>query len=182
MPKKELTKTSKLLLWMCVGIDVLGDFLITPYELKRRALRGEFFKSSSNATSFLHYLLRNGYIRYVDKNNERFLRITKKGGLEILLAKAKIRKSENWDGKWRVIIFDIPEDSHTERDRFRRMLKNFNYRQLQASVFISPHALNREAVRYLKDTGLMNYIRFLKVEEMDDDSDLRKLFNLPKKR
>ncbi len=182
MAKKELTKTSRILLWMCAGVSALESLLITPYELRRQALFGKLFKNTTGATSFLHYLLRKGYIRYVDRNNKRFLQITKKGELRILLAKSKIFTRSKWDGKWRVIVFDIPEESSTQRNHFRRMLKDLNYRQLQASVFISPFPMNREAVEYLKETGLMNYIRFLKVEEMDDDSDLRKLFKLSKKR
>ena len=44
---------------------------------------------------------------------------------------------------------------------------------MQASVFVSPDALNREAVKFLKQTGLIRYIRIIKAEEMDDDGDLK---------
>src|SRR5206468_4016462 len=29
-----------------------------------------------------------------------------------------------WDKKWRVVIFDIPQELHTNRNRFRRKLKS----------------------------------------------------------
>ncbi len=45
-------------------------------------------------------------------------------------------------------------------------------------MFINPYSLNREAVSYLKESGLMDYIRILKVEEMDNDLDLQKKFKL----
>ena len=48
----------------------------------------------------------------------------------------------------------------------------------QASVFISPFRLNREAVWYLKKTGLIEYIRILRVDEMDEDKHLKKHFHL----
>jgi len=49
---------------------------------------------------------------------------------------------------------------------------------LQASVFISPHPLNREALIYLRQSGLMEFIRILRVDEMDNDKRLRKKFGL----
>ena len=175
---KEFTKTSKLLLWLCAGLEVLDDLIITPKELRRRAARGNLFKSSQNFDILYHYLIRNGYIKVIDKNNQRFVKITKKGELKILLEKSKIKITIPWDHKWRVIIFDIPEESRDLRDRFRKLLKTYNFKKLQQSVFISPYALSREAIAYLKETGLIGYIRILKVEEIDDDKDLIKYFGL----
>jgi|SRR3989344_1883388 len=178
MFKKELTKTSKLLLWVCAGIETLDTFLMTPQEFRRRAWRGNLFKSTNNFDSLYYYLFRQGYLKFVDKNNERFVKITKKGELAILLAKSRIHTQPKWDGKWWVIIFDIPEESRVLRNRFRQLLKTYGFKQLQASVFISPYSLSREGVLYLKESGLIAYIRILKVEEMDNDKDLRKLFGL----
>jgi hypothetical protein len=49
---------------------------------------------------------------------------------------------------------------------------------LQDSVYANPYPLNREAVKYLEETGLSEYIRIIKVEEMDNDRDLKKKFGL----
>ena len=56
--------------------------------------------------------------------------------------------------------------------------KKNGFYKLQASVFVSPHPLNREAIKYLKETGLYSYVRILRVDEADDDRDLRKKFGL----
>jgi DNA-binding transcriptional regulator PaaX len=181
MSKNYLTKSSKMLLWIGAGVEVLSSFLVSSKELRKRSIRGNLFKSTENFDSLLHYLLRNGYINYVDKNNERFVKITRKGELKILMSKAGVVKTVDWDGKWRLIIFDIPEESSNLRDRFRELLKTYDYKMLQGSVFINPYPLNREAVKYLKESGLIKYIRMLKIEEMDDDGDLKKYFGLAKK-
>lgn len=179
MAKKDFTLTSKILM----SLLMLGDMLfVTPREMKKRGLRGEFFGDFSNFKSAAYYLMKKGWIKLVDKDNERFIRLTKHGQLEALLAKARLpEKSDKWDGKWRLIIFDIPEDSHDKRDFFRHLLKLNNFKKLQASVFVNPYPLNREAVAYLKETGLIKFIRIIKAEELDDDMDLRKHFNLPKR-
>ena len=85
---------------------------------------------------------------------------------------------KRWDGKWRLVIFDIPESSREKRDHLRYLLKQNKFCKLQASVFISPYPLNREALEYLQFSKLFDYIRILRVDEMDNDSDLRKKFKL----
>ncbi len=121
---------------------------------------------------------KQGLIRITIKNNQKFIQCTKKGQLEILFKKAVLKKPARWDGKWRLAVFDIPERSKDKRSLLRGLLKKNDFYKLQASVYINPHPLNREAVRYLKESGLIDYIRLIKVEEMDNDKDLRKRFRL----
>ncbi len=121
-----------------------------------------------------------GLVKIVKKDDKHFIILTREGELEKLFIKAKITKTCHWDGKWRIIIFDIPEDARDKRDQLRRLLKINNFLKLQASVFINPFPLNREAVLYLNESGLANYIRIIRVDEMDNDKELRKKFNLSK--
>lgn len=113
-----------------------------------------------------------------EKNNQKFIKLTQKGQLKLLLQKADARRASKWDGKWRLLVFDIPEGSRKKRNLLRRLLKESGFKKLQASVFINPWPLNREAIIYLKETGLMGYIRILRVDEMDDDRILRKQFGI----
>lgn len=46
-------------------------------------------------------------------------------------------REEDWDGKWRIIIFDIPEQKRIIRNLFRRNLKKWGFKQLQQSVWVS---------------------------------------------
>src|SRR3989344_4076427 len=48
-------------------------------------------------------------------------------------------KSKKWDGKWRIIIFDIPQELHRERNILRRRLRSMGFYMLQKSVFIFPY-------------------------------------------
>ena len=75
-------------------------------------------------------------------------------------------------------MFDIPKGTRGQRDKLRRLLKKADFFKLQASVYITPHPLNRDAVSYLKSTGLIGYIRMGRLEELDDDQDLKKHFKL----
>lgn len=146
----------------------------TPYGWVKRQ-RGFTKKGYS---SMLWSLRKRGVVKILSKNGQKFLQITSKGHLEALLSKAGISKPLKWDGKWRLFMFDIPEDYKLKRDKIRRLLKKNNFYKLQASVFISPYPLNREAIQYLKETGLISFIRILRVDEMDSDVELKKKFGL----
>jgi len=180
MAKKDFTKTSKILLWLLAAGEAVDSLIITtPKDLKWRINHGDIFKTKNTFTSLAYSLVRRGLIKVENKNNEKFLKLTQKGEIEALLVKARLnQKPTKWDGKWRLVLFDIPEESNKKRDFIRRLLKKNNFYKLQASVYINPYPLNREAVTYLNESGLIEFIRILKVEEMDNDKDLKKHFEL----
>ena len=64
-------------------------------------------KKSSLAVA-LKRLREQGFIDLETYNNSLILRLTDKGKGEALLR--KILKDEAWDGKWRIIIWDIPDE------------------------------------------------------------------------
>ncbi len=177
MAKKTLTATSKFLTYLIAIGGVLEQSLLFPKDIKRMGITGQW-KTAASVRSAVYELCRRGYIKLEDKNAKRFLKITRKGEMEALFAKALLPRQDKWDGKWRLVMFDIPEQAREKRDKLRWLLKKNNFFPLQASVFISPYALNREAILFLKRAGLISYIRILKVEEMDDDRDLKKHFGL----
>jgi CRISPR-associated endonuclease Cas2 len=79
-----------------------------------------------------------------------------------------------------MIMFDIPRETNDKRDKLRWLLKTSDFFKLQASVYLTPYPLNREAVTYLKNTGLIDYIRIGRLNELDDDKELIKHFKLTK--
>jgi phenylacetic acid degradation operon negative regulatory protein len=146
-----------------------------PYDWMKRK-EAKFSKQTYSET--IYRLRRRGFLKVIEKNDNRFIEVTKKGQLETLLYKASLGRIVVWDGKWRILVFDIPESSREKRDQFRWLLKRNNFVKLQASVFVSPYALNKAAIRYLQESGLMEFIRIMRVDKMDNDSDLRNKFNL----
>ncbi|MBU4299094.1 hypothetical protein KJ636_03570, partial [Patescibacteria group bacterium] len=66
--------------------------------------------------------------------------LTEKGKMKALtyhFQEMKIKK-ENWDGKWRIVVFDIPEKLRWGRDALRDKLKELNFYEFQKSVFVFP--------------------------------------------
>lgn len=159
-------------------IKELGRLLPLPFETPYQHLRRIRRVSYRQYYDCVRRLNKRGTIKIIDRGDIRQIQLTREGYVETLLSKFNIQKPKKWDGYWRLVIFDIPEKARHLRNKFRWLLKKNKFYKLQASVFISPHPLNREAIEYLKETGLIDYIRILKVSEIDDDRDLKKRFRL----
>lgn len=129
----------------------------------------------------IKYLEYREKLKIIKQGDRLFLKLTKKGKVEVLLsrlASSDKKLKMKWDGKWRLIIWDIPESSSEQRNKIRYFVKNLGFYKLQLSVFVRPYPLPREAVAYLKESGFLKFIRFLRVDEMDDDESLREYFHL----
>jgi DNA-binding transcriptional regulator PaaX len=46
-----------------------------------------------------------------------------------------------WDGRWRMVLFDVQERKRTDRIRLQRRLRRLHFGYLQDSVWISPDAV-----------------------------------------
>lgn len=174
MGKQTLTLSSKILITtLQAGYLVLG--------VRGRIIDNVYnqgLPADRHLQRTLHYLYKKGYITSEDKEGKRFIRLTRQGKLKTLFDNFGLDKHGVWDGKWRVVLYDIPQVAHTVRFQLLRQLKALGFVQLQASVYVGPYALNEAAVQYLRMSGLIKYIRIMLVERMDDDAHLRKIFKL----
>ena len=50
-----------------------------------------------------------------------------------------VSKKRRWDGRWRVLIFDVPEYRRGVREQIRRTLREVGFVRLQDSVWIYPY-------------------------------------------
>lgn len=123
-------------------------------------------------------LSKMNYIK-INKDSKRVYLIDK-GALELLKFKL-LRSRPEWDKKWRIIIFDIPENRRQQRDFLRKRLKWLGFKELQKSAWIFPYDIKKEVEELLTICNFDSQegdIRFLTVEKMENDKDLKKYFDL----
>lgn len=85
---------------------------------------------------------------------------------------------KKWDGKWRVITFDIPEQRRGNRDHFRRMLNTMKFYKLQKSVYLCPYPCEDE-ITYLREYyGFSQNVQILVVGQLENDDAYKKYFGL----
>mgnify|MGYP001558009959 CR=1 FL=1 len=68
----------------------------------------------------------------------------KKKTVKFAMDTLQIKKSDTWDGLWRLVIFDVPEDKRLARGIFRKKLRELEFTQLQRSVFVSRYECKDE--------------------------------------
>jgi hypothetical protein len=82
----------------------------------------------------------------------RGYRLTKKGEkklAEFLIAARAKQNHGRWDGRWRVLLYDIPESHRKHRDRIREVIRMFGCYQLQKNVWIYPYPSAKDLLVYL---------------------------------
>jgi len=90
----------------------------------------------------------------------------------------KIKQSGKWDGKWRVIIFDIPEYRKNIRDRLAKKLKEIGFKSIQKSIFVYPFKCKEEIEIIKAHLSLDSELIYMVVEKIENDKKLKKLFSL----
>lgn len=96
--------------------------------------------------------------------------LTDKGKLKVLTYRfqdIKIKK-DNWDKKWRLIIFDIPEKLRKSRDSFRQKLKELGFYEIQKSVFVFPYECKDEIDFVIEFFNLRKFVRYGILEFIDN--------------
>lgn len=118
-------------------------------------------------------------IEYV--GSETIIKITKKGKMRALRYKVSeiaVKKPKRWDRKWRLVIFDIPENYKRVRDIFRDHLKIMGFYQLQKSVWVHPYPCFDE-VEFLRQIYRVGIdVTYIVAEQIEDESRLRECFLL----
>ena len=128
----------------------------------------------------LHRLHDQKVIEIIEKDGQEIIKLTQKGHSKFLKFKLEevSLKSNSWDGKWRLVIYDV---SHLKRDRqdaFRRMLKQMNFYPLQESVYLTPFKC-REEIEYLREYfNLAKEVLLLEVTGLENEKYYKEFFGI----
>lgn len=117
-------------------------------------------------------LKRRGYLEEKYEADKKILCLTAKGKFEILYSKflerIQIESQNKWDGKWRLVIFDIPETHRKSRNILRRILKA-GFVFVQKSALITPFNIGVALKEILQYLNLSFYVEYFEVTEFDKE-------------
>jgi len=102
----------------------------------------------------------------------------KQKALRFNIDKMEIKKPARWDGKWRIVMFDIPEKLRRLRDSLRLHFREIGLIELQKSVFVYPYPCSEEIEFILEFYNTRKHVRFVLAEKIDNQLHLMKKFNL----
>lgn len=166
--QKELIKLTAI-----EALKMLGDFVaefhsgssmyrkeMNKYLRRRRIDRQNFYDR-------LYYLAHEGYIEGAFEERQKIYQLTKKG-------KEKLKEfnpndfeihpkiPEHWDGRWRIVIWDVPEVLKVQRNIFRRRIKDYGFVKVQKSVYIFPFECEQDIIFLATRLGIVRYISMFK--------------------
>jgi len=182
------TVTKFLLMLIAMGgITIIGANL--PGLVKAVRSFNKIFQKFQNKfpkkkiAKALSYLKHKKLVEIVEvKNGKTTVRLTNKGEkrlAEYSLETLKIERPERWDGKWRVLIFDIPAHPrryNSARNALRNKVKELGFYQIQKSVWTYPYDCEDELLYISEIFNVQNYIEIMTVERLLHEKSVRKHF------
>ena len=135
------------------------------YDLKKQYKRQ---KEKQKFSQLIYRLKKNGYIRIKNLEQNEGVILTKKGAEKVLKTKLKMKdKQKRPDGKWQMIIFDIPEKKRHLRDLLREKLLLLEYKMLQKSIWVCSYDIQKETEFILRKNSIDPYVKLFLIEEIE---------------
>jgi hypothetical protein len=148
---------------------------LTAAEIRKRKKIKEYKRS-------FDYLKKQSMIYFENRNSQIYISLTPKGkkqagkyGIDDL----KIKKSKKWDGKWRILIFDIREKHKIKREALRGKIKQLGMYKLQDSVWVYPYDFQKE-IDILRTFFRINSneMKIITASDIEDDFSAKIFFGL----
>ncbi|MBI2618345.1 hypothetical protein HYW58_02755 [Candidatus Kaiserbacteria bacterium] len=189
--KNDRYTPKEILLYLLVGgsivVGVAYPVFLTPaiflaHYLKKKDINKQ---NKDRLKSSFYYLKNKGYISIKKRNGKVIIGLSDRGIERAKIYKIQTKLNERrrkkvvWDGRWRVVIFDIRDSHKLKRDALRRVLQRSGFKLLQKSVWIYPFDCTEE-ISYVKDFFNIDdkECRILTVSDIGDDKDVRKEFGV----
>jgi DNA-binding transcriptional regulator PaaX len=97
---------------------------------------------------------------------------------EYTLDDMEIERPSKWDNKWRIVMFDIPENKKIARNAFKRHLDRLGFVQIQKSVYVHPFPCDKE-IEYIAGVyAVKQFIKYAIADYFNDQDYLIKKYKL----
>lgn len=115
-----------------------------------------------------------GLVEHTFSGQKEYARLTPEGKRKahrITLEQEGMLAHTAWDGKWRMILLDLPESRKDERDALRYLLKKAGFVCLKNSVWISPFPYEYLFANIKKDFGLTTELMIIVTDQIDPETE-----------
>ena len=149
-----------------------------------RAIRD--FKDLQDASkrqlqSISRYAVRKKYITVRKSEDSAEIEVTE-AGKKLMQRRAlhslKPKRQKTWDGKWRIVMFDVPNHSKKARDAFAATLKRLGFEHFQKSVFLCPYPCEEELEIVADYYDIADCVEVVIAERITHEDSFKRLFGL----
>lgn len=172
-----MAKTSFIVQFVRAFMEAGSEFSRTISAIPYKGFRMVDRQSSHIYRQGVRNLAYRGIIKY--KNRGYCFTPSGKKWLNGQLLKYYRYAGIKWDGKWRIVIFDIPGCMNRQRHAFRSKIKALGFHMIQRSVFAIPYPCEQEISDICRKLKLTSYVDIILAESiLSHEEDLRKAFGL----
>lgn len=165
-------KEREILKLIGTGILVSSSFVAPnlPIAFKGGKSRQNYKRSFRNVYDKNLIYLSGEKVKLSEKG-QRLLKNIEREEIEI--------KKHEWDGIWRIISYDIPEDPlKKERRYFRRKLEELGFCELQKSMMVIPYECKEEIAVLAQSLRVSPYVMHLITDHLPRQREMIKKFGL----
>ena len=181
------SKKKDLIKEILIGIGILG--LITVIGAMAPGIFGALNKSRFTKRKYNRkfndalYYLKKRELLTTNENRDGSIKVelSENGKKKVMiynLDKLKIKPMEKWDGKWRFVMFDIPNKYKEKSNIFREKLKELGLYQFQKSVWVYPYSLENEIELIAKLFEVKPFVKLGEMINLEDEYKLKKKYKL----
>ena len=145
------------------------------HELKDKNLKKKYLMRK------FYYLRERELVSFVEKGDEIEIVITEKGRRSVLkydIEMMKIDRPKRWDGKWRLVFFDIPESKKKARDALVFKLRDLGFVKFNNSVWVFPYECRKEVDFISEFFDVAKYVHYAVASDITNEQALMSVFKI----
>jgi len=163
------------------GVIVLAVVAGNAVQLLKYADPKKRQRFSYKIPEIVRRLSEKGLVRVRSERGTPVVELTGRGKQTVELieaGRAKIKNSTRWDGRWRIVIFDVPEKKKGARNRMRYTLVSLGFHRIQDSVWAYPYDCEDLIALLKTDFNIGKDVLYIIAEHVEGDYILRRRFGL----
>jgi len=139
----------------------------------------------NRSRSTLARLKAKGEIEFLEIGGKKYARLTAKGEKTLAYGQEKLRlkekKPRQWDRRYRLIMFDIPEKRRGTREHLRLVMRDIGFLRVQDSAWVFPYDCEEFVALLKADLHIGKDVLYAVIEEIENDAAICRHFGLPEK-
>ncbi|MEI2665216.1 phenylacetic acid degradation operon negative regulatory protein PaaX [Rossellomorea sp. LJF3] len=138
-------------------------------------LLNEFGHNDQAVRAAISRMNKQGWVQAEKQGNKSYYSLTERGEVRMEEAANRIfkLKPEQWDGKWRILMYSIPEEIRSIRDELRKELVWSGFGTLSTSTWISPNNLEKQVQSLIGKYDIKEYVDFFIAEHKGPNENQR---------
>ena len=169
-----------------VTVALAGTLLVAavaPNIMRLLRYTGAMNRLRYKTKSALTRLIQKGDLEIIERYGKKYVRLTERGRRTLELEQEKTRLAsgkKGWDGRYRLVMFDVPEKRKVIRERLRFEMREVGFLRVQDSAWVYPYDCEEFIALLKADLHIGKEVLYAVIEQIEYDRWIREHFKLPK--